>query len=119
MVSTFPDTHLLQKLTKRIRGSAETDRDERTDQSTASGDKLESGRVPPGKPGLEQYGEVAHFVRYLVDQDCERRQTSDAAGDEECTTQGQSVREVVDGVGQKVQVTGDLQESRVLRRAFT
>lgn len=97
------------ELTDRVRGPAEVDGDEGADEASPGGEDLHLGGVTPVESRPQQQREVAHLVRDLVEEDRERGDAPRPEGDEERAPQRQAVGEVVDCVGDQVQVTRDLQ----------
>lgn len=92
----------------RVGCTAECDRGYRSEQTSAGGDELQFRRLPARETRLQEYGEIADLVRYLVHENGEGGETAQAEGDEEGAAQREPVREVVDHVGYQVQVTRNM-----------
>lgn len=88
------------RLTHWVGGATEPDGAQRTDQAPSGSDYLVLCGVPPGEARLEQYGEVANFVGYLVHQYGECRKAAYPPGHQKGASQGQAVGEVVHAVGE-------------------
>jgi hypothetical protein len=99
-------------ITDRVGGPAEHDGRERADQASARRQDLADGGVPPVEPRLEQNGEVSDLVRDLVHQNGKSGQQTQPERHQEGAPQRQAVSEIIDDVGQQIQIAGYLQANR-------